>query len=197
MRNQVLVGAVAAAVFAACSPDAGAEAAASASRGDGGDRAGRGDEEVLEVERFVGVPRPYAGPTAAENAIRGIPGGGLPWVIGHGEAKLEDGVLTVEVDGLVFDPADPVVIERGLAGRNTVPGFKAIVSCRTVEVVDGSPVAAVVNVATAVFSATQGLASEGGGDAHIEEAVALPRPCIAPIVFVTSPAGAWFAASGF
>jgi hypothetical protein len=27
--------------------------------------------------------------------------------------------------------------------------------------------------------------------------VDLPSPCIAPIVFVTSPNGAWFAATGF
>jgi len=26
--------------------------------------------------------------------------------------------------------------------------------------------------------------------------VGLPQPCIAPIVFVTSPTGAWFAATG-
>jgi hypothetical protein len=166
----------------------------------GGTAAARPDGEadgIFEFEHLTGVPRPFAGPTAAQNAIRGVPGGGLPWVIGKGEAKLRsDGLLTVEVEGLVFDPADPVVIERGLAGRNTVPGFKAIVSCRTVQVVDGSPAASVVNVETAVFPATQGLATEGGGDALIEQHVSLPDPCIAPIVFVTSPAGAWFAASG-
>jgi hypothetical protein len=34
------------------------------------------------------------------------------------------------------------------------------------------------------------------GDAEIEAAVDLPTPCIAPVVFVTSPGGAWFAATG-
>jgi hypothetical protein len=197
MRNHVLVWIFGAALLAACSPDDGAAAAAAAAKGGGGHDRGRGEDEVLGFERLAGVPRPFAGPAAAENAIRGVPGGGLPWVIEKGEAKLrEDGLLVVEVEGLVFDPDDPVVVERGLANRNTVPGFKAILSCRTVQLVDGTPVAAVVNVETAVFPATQGLAKEGGGDALIEQVVAPPSPCIAPIVFVTSPAGAWFAASG-
>jgi hypothetical protein len=208
MREPGLIGILTAALLAACSPDDGAAAAAAPSKGGGAGSSGGGHDrghdgergghdEVLELERLTGVPRPFAGPTAAANAIRGVPGGGLPWVIDKGEAKLlENGLLTVEVEGLVFDPNDAVVIERGLANQNTVPGFKAIVSCRTVQVADGSPVAAIVNVETAVFPATQGLAKEGGGDALIEQVVSLPRPCIAPIVFVTSPAGAWFAASG-
>ena len=31
----------------------------------------------------------------------------------------------------------------------------------------------------------------------ISDTIVLPQPCIAPIVFVTSPGGAWFAATGF
>jgi hypothetical protein len=34
------------------------------------------------------------------------------------------------------------------------------------------------------------------GDATIEATVDLPEPCIAPVVFVTSPTNAWFAATG-
>jgi len=34
------------------------------------------------------------------------------------------------------------------------------------------------------------------GDAKIEADIVLPTPCIAPIVFVTSPGGDWFAATG-
>jgi hypothetical protein len=192
MRHDHGFGALKAALLAtACAAGASAAAADAAPRSDGA-------PTLLEVERMTGVPRPYAGPGAAANAIRGVPGGGLPWVVSKAEAKLrEDGLLQVEVQGLVFDPNDPAVIERGLAGQNTVPGFKAIVSCRTVEIVDGSPVASVANVETAVFPATQGLASEGGGDAEIQQTIAVPTPCIAPIVFVASPAGAWFAATGF
>jgi hypothetical protein len=168
-------------------PDAAAAALSSGAKGGGAREGGA----FLKVDSMVGVPRPYTG---AANAIRGVPGGGLPWVIAQGEAKLErDGTLKAEVEGLVFDPDDAVVIERGLAGRNTVAQFGATVSCQTV--VDGAAV--VVNVAAAPVPATQGLASEGGGNASFKERLALPSPCIAPIVFITSPAGAWFAASGF
>ena len=50
--------------------------------------------------------------------------------------------------------------------------------------------ATVVNVSTGTFAASK------EGDSRIEARVGLPRPCIAPIVFVTSPTGAWFAATG-
>jgi hypothetical protein len=54
----------------------------------------------------------------------------------------------------------------------------------------------VVNVPAGSFPATTGAASEGGGNADIEADLSLPQPCIAPIVFVTSPGGAWFATIG-
>lgn len=98
----------------------------------------------------------------------------------------EGGWLEVKVSNLVFDPADPTVIERGIGGTNTVAAFEAIVSC-----LDAS--GATVNVSTPTFPATLGL---GGGDARFEGQVALPTPCIAPIVFVASPGGAWFATIG-
>jgi hypothetical protein len=34
------------------------------------------------------------------------------------------------------------------------------------------------------------------GNANINGRVKLPQPCIAPIVFVASPTGTWFAATG-
>jgi len=49
---------------------------------------------------------------------------------------------------------------------------------------------------TGLFPATTGAAAEGGGNADIEADLVLPQPCIAPIVFVTSPTGAWFATTG-
>jgi hypothetical protein len=98
----------------------------------------------------------------------------------------------VKVEGLVLDPADPGVIAAGLAGNNPVPQFKAVLSCLTR---DAKGVATTVNVATAEVPATTGV---GGGDAVIKEKLqGIPNPCIAPIVFVTSPGGSWFAASGF
>lgn len=192
MRNHGFIGVLGAALLVtACGEDGSATAASAASSG------GTRPNTVFELQQFTGVPRPFAGPLASQAApIRGVPGGGLPWVIGAGKAELtDDGRLEVDVDGLVFDPNDAAVIARGFAGLNNVAGFKAIVSCETVVQGANGPEAAVVNVQTAVFPATQGLASAGGGDAHIEQTISLPRPCIAPIVFVTSPTGNWFAAS--
>jgi hypothetical protein len=150
------------------------------------------EAKILEFDTMVGVPRPYTGAT---NAIRGVPGGGLPWVVASAEGELkESGQLEVRIFGLVFDPNDPVVIERNLAGINTVPNFKAIVSCLSKDTT-GNPMT--VNVSTGLFPADM------AGNSTIEAQVSLPDPCIAPIIFVTSPAsatnptGSWFAATGF
>jgi hypothetical protein len=155
-------------------------------------RASADESKLLQFNTMVGVPRPYTG---AANAIRGIPGGGLPWVIEFASGKVSpEGEVNVLVKGLVFDPNDPDVIARGLAGINTVPNFKAIVSCLSKDSA-GNPIT--VNVSTGLFPA------DSAGNAQIKDTVSLPQPCIAPIVFVTSPAsatnptGSWFAATGY
>lgn len=143
---------------------------------------------ILKFGTMVGVPKALTG---SQNPIRGINGGGLPWVINGAEGKLTaTGKLDVSVTGLVLNPNDPDVIARGLAGQNPIAAFRAVVSCLTA---DGG----VQNVTTDPFPATTGLAADGGGDAHIKAQVTLPKPCIAPIIFVTSPAGAWFASTGY
>jgi hypothetical protein len=143
------------------------------------------ESKLIETNAMVGVPRPYTGAT---NAVRGVPGGGLPWVIDFGKAKVSpDGRVDVLVKGLVFDPDDPAVIGLGIGGTNTIPNFKAVVSCLSI---DGDGNATTINVSTALSPAS------GDGNSHIKDKVALPQPCIAPIVFVTSPGGAWFAATG-
>jgi len=146
-------------------------------------------DSLFKFDELAGVPRPFTG---TANPIRGVAGGGLPWVLDRGEARLDaDGSLRVVVEGLVFDPEDQVVIDNGLANQNPVPFFKAIVSCLSV---DTAGDAIISNVETGLFPATTGL---GAGDADIREMLALPDPCIAPIVFVTAPSGVWFAATGF
>jgi hypothetical protein len=111
---------------------------------------------------------------------------------GRGELS-SSGHLEVSVTGLVLDPNDPTVISRGLAGTNPFDHFEAIVSCRSV---DSTGAPSVVNLITSLFPATTGSAVNGGGNAKMEAKVNLPHPCIAPIVFVASPAGAWFASTG-
>jgi hypothetical protein len=153
----------------------------------GGDRQG----ELLEVSHMIGVQPSNVG---AAGTIRDVPAGGLPWVISEGKAELRgDGMLEVEVVGLVFDPNDPRTIAAGVAGKNTIPKFKAIVSCLTTQSGGGLTTA---DVATQPVDATQGLAQDGGGDARIEEQLQLPSPCIAPLVLVGPAANAWFATAG-
>lgn len=138
------------------------------------------EPKILEFDTMVGLPQAFTG---TQNPIRGINGGGLPWAIGSASGELKaSGKLEIKVRGLVFS-AGPNT------GANTVPSFRAIVSCLKG---DGS----VQNVMTDAFPATLGAASAGGGNADIEASLTLPQPCIAPIVFVTSPGGAWFAATG-
>jgi len=138
---------------------------------------------IVRFDAMAPVTGPYVG---AANPIRGVPGGGLPWMIGNGRGSLDrDGRLVVRVDDLVL--ANHAPVPPALRGTNPIPQFKAIVSCQTIGA-DGS--ATVSNVSTATFPAS----SEG--DSTIRATVRLPHPCIAPIVFVTSPGGAWFAATG-
>lgn len=141
--------------------------------------------KILDFDTMVGVPRPYTGPT---NAIRDIPGGGLPWVVGSAKGKLEtDGSVEIKVTGLVIDPNDPAAITAGVAGINPAPAFEAIVSCLSKDA-SGAPIT--VNRVTPTFPASP------DGNSMISATVDLPHPCIAPIVFVASPGGAWFAATG-
>jgi hypothetical protein len=149
-----------------------------------------GSPKMMEFGTMIAVPRPYTGTT---NAIRGVPGGGLPWVLSSAKGELSvSGKLEIMVNGLVLDPNDPGV-PLALRGTNPIPAFRALVSCLSKDA-SGNPIT--VNVSTDPFPATTGPAVNGGGDAKIEAQVSLPEPCIAPIVFVTSPTGAWFAATG-
>lgn len=133
-----------------------------------------GSPKVLEFDTMAAVIGPYVG---TANPIRGVSGGGVPWQIDEGSGKLgTDGRLEVKVEGLVLVAT----------GTNPVDQFKAIVSCQTIV----GTAAATTNVSTGTFPASP------SGDSKIEATVSLPDPCFAPIVFVTSPSGAWFAVTG-
>lgn len=133
-----------------------------------------GSPKVLEFDTMAPVIGPYVG---TANPIRGIVGGGVPWQIDEGRGELRtNGSLEIEVDGLVLVAT----------GTNPVTQFKVIVSCQTIE---GSA-ATTTNVSTGTFPASE------SGDSKIEATVSLPDPCFAPIVFVTSAGGAWFAVTG-
>jgi hypothetical protein len=130
---------------------------------------------ILAFKTMVPVTAAYVG---MANPIRTVPGGGLPWKIENGSGELmAGGRLRVRTRGLVLVKT----------GTNPVPRFRAIVSCQSI---NGTGGADVVNVSTDLFPA------DLEGNSEVDAKVDLPSPCIAPIVFVTSPGGAWFAATG-
>ena len=136
--------------------------------------------KILEFDTMVGAPQAFTG---TQNPIRGINGGGLPWRLDAASGELTtSGRLEVKVTGLVLDAGTN-------AGSNPIASFRAVVSCLGAD-------ASVQNIVTEAVPATTGPAATGGGNAEIEADLALPQPCIAPIVFVTSPGGAWFASTG-
>ena len=138
--------------------------------------AAESDPVILDFKTMVGVSGPYVG---AANPIRGLSGGGVPWVIADGKGKLRaDGRLEVKVRGLVL----------ASTGANPVPAFRAVVSCQSI---DGMGGPSIVNVSTEDFPASP------TGDADIRATVELPNPCFAPIIFVTNSTGRWFAVTGF
>jgi len=146
--------------------------------------AGQRNQTVFKSNVLIGVSAPYTG---TANPIRGIPGGGAPWVIGDAEARLRaDGDVEVEVEGLVVDPAFP---NPAVAGINPAPTWKITVSCLSKD-------AAGAAVTTNVSSNPVNVGTDG--NAEIKTKVDLPSPCFAPIIFVANGGGngAWFAASG-
>ncbi len=133
--------------------------------------ASNGNRKVLQAA-MAGIPSSLAG-----QVFMGATGGGLPWRLDGGSARLwSDGRLVVSVEGLVF-AAGPN------EGRNTVPTGRALVSCGGSVVAMSDPVP---------FSPE--------GDAEVATRVALPSSCLAPVVFFAgnTPAGPrWFAVTGF
>jgi hypothetical protein len=144
-----------------------------------------GPATVLKFDTMAPVTGPYVG---TANPVRGIPGGGLPWMLRSATGALkQNGRVLVVVRGLVL--ANEPSVPPALRGTNPIPDFRAIVSCQSIGT---GNTATVINVSTGNFTASK------AGNARIDARVTLPRPCIAPIVFVTAPAGndAWFAATG-
>ena len=106
--------------------------------------------------------------------LLGQQGGGVPWALDRGDAKLwSDGSLKVKVRGLVV----------ASSGVNPIATGIAVVVC------GGGT--ATVSTAPVPFSPS--------GDATVATTVALPDPCTAPVVFfsgVTGNGPRWFAVTG-
>jgi len=131
---------------------------------------------ILEFDTMTPVVAPFTG---TAHPIRGIGGGGVPWALRAAEGELEsNGRLEVSVVGLVI----------ASTGVNPVATFVAAVNCLTT----ASP-----DTGVTLLTAPQSVGSNG--NARFEAQLNLPRPCVAPIVFVGIPAGSslrWFATTG-
>jgi hypothetical protein len=126
-----------------------------------------GGPKTLDA-RMTGIP-------TGGLVLQGITGGGAPWVIDAGRAKLfADGRLELEVDGLVL----------ASNGTNPIQMGRAIVTC-------GSEPAA----------RSDAVPFSPAGDATVEARLDLPDHCLAPAVFfagITSTgADRWLAVTGF
>ena len=143
-----------------------------------GDRHGR---KILRFHTMAPVDGPFVG---AGHPVRGLAGGGLPWELRRAHGSLRsDGWLRIDVRGLVLARKAPVPAAQ--QGTNPIPQFRGAVSCLTT----ASP-----DTGQTVF--TDPMPASPTGDARIRAHLALPEPCVAPVVFVTSPTNAWFATTG-
>ncbi len=135
---------------------------------------------ILTWNTMFPVSGPFVNTPTTMNPIRGIPGGGKPWKIQGAQGQLlSDGQLDLRVNGLVF---------TATGTARPLTGFGVAVSCKTV---NGSGMVTNVNMDAGPYPVN------GNGDLTVSTRMMLPKVCVAPIVFVTSPnGGAWFAATG-
>ena len=139
---------------------------------------------MLSFDTLYGVEGPFMG---SQNRIRGLAGDDLPWQVGavHGVVTTT-GHVHIRVEGLVFPNRPPVPFP--LRGINDEPYFRAVVSCLT-----EGPFGGVRgrNISTQPFPAN------ADGDSVIDDDIALPESCVAPIVFILpGDEDYWFAVSG-
>lgn len=117
--------------------------------------------------------------------IAGIGGGGNRWKVAEGEAEIgEYGELEVEVEGLLLDGG---MFDGTVGPISTV--FASLVCQKT----------GAGDLTNEVVASTADFPLSAAGDAEIEETIALPAVCVAPIVLIRVRMGPapWIAASGF
>jgi hypothetical protein len=130
------------------------------------------------VFRSTLIGRPAA--ASLDVAIRGVVPGAVPWALTQGATRVSSaGRLSLHVEGLVITGTG-----THLDGT-TGPVTKVVASLTC----DG---------ATPAIVSTGAVPLSAGGDARIDQRVAVPSPCLAPIVLVraNSSSGPWIAATG-
>ena len=140
------------------------------------------DNRILSFDTMYAVN----GAFVDDNSVRGEHGDDLPWDIRSAEGYLtRGGELFIDVRGLVFSYDRSV--PRRLRGINDERNFRAMVSCLT----GGRFGVGVANVQTRSFRASF------TGNSTIVTRVRLPRPCVAPVVFImTGDGDEWLSVTG-
>lgn len=120
--------------------------------------------------------------------IRTVSSGGVPWTMedGSGARLTEDGRLRADIRGLLITGTGTT--DDGTTGK--VTGVVAALTCANPATGDTGP-------PTILNSSTASLSSKG--DARIDQQIAVPTTCLAPIVLIRAngDSGPWIAASGF
>ena len=129
---------------------------------------------------MAGVPLAFTGTAMPQLNIRGIVGGGVPWTLTAAKGKLkQNGRLLIEVDGLV--------LATTLSNPGGVPRHRELphrLRCHH-ERVDRRH-----------LPGHDRACQRGRRRCEDRDAPGASHPCIAPIVFVTSTGGSWFASTG-
>jgi hypothetical protein len=133
---------------------------------------------------MFGVDGAFVGDAAP---VGGFEGDEFAWEIKRVVGRLDTaGNLILNVRGLVFK--DDSSVPQELRGINDEEEFRGAVACMTEEagqVVQRSVI-------------TEGFPASRSGNSLIIAHVALPSPCVSPVVLVLSGSeDAWFAATGF
>ena len=128
------------------------------------------------------------GSPGSGRTVRSVASGGVPWVVApDSEVRItEGGRLRADVSGLLITGTGGAA--DGTTG--SVTQVAASLTCTNAASGDaGAP--SVVTTAPVPLSPA--------GNARIDERLALPDPCIAPVVLIraNSATGPWIAASGF
>lgn len=141
-----------------------------------------GGRTILKWQSMAAVTAPFFSITVPFSPIDGVGGGNARWTIERGWGKLKaNGKLEVHTRGLLL-PDPP------FNGQNTVPFFRALVKCRSV---DASGAA----IVTETFSENYPASLEG--DSDLKTKITLPSPCYAPTLFIMHfAAPRWFATLG-
>ncbi len=143
--------------------------------------------EQVEAKKVNLVNDDLIGLPVKELKIRGIVGGGAPWVVANSDVKLDQkGKLHVKVKGLQ-------ITGTGSSSDGTIGSVSSIWASLTCK---GSGSG---SGASKVFTSTSGAPLKPNGDANLKTTIPIPSSCLGPIMLIRANTGTgpWIAASGF